>query len=571
MICDLDIRDFISIKRLALELSPGLLAVTGETGAGKSVFLSALEAAFGGPVRKDWVRNGAEQASIALRLILPEDHPAWSTVESTGGRSDRSEPLLLRRVIRESGPSRVFVQDQPASAGTLAEIGRLVSDFSTQHQQIELFRTSTHRPALDAFADLADRVAAVAEAWQAWRTAETRLADIAADAETAAQAVERDRARLALLEQLAPETGEVETLETERRQLKTLRRQAECLAEAYEAVSGDVEDRLLRAATALGSATRAAEASKGLQQAATAIEAALTMVQAAEAALAGDLRELETATLRLDEIDRRLMELKDAARRLDCAPENLPQAWHALARSVEEHGDGEAALRTARRVRDTTQQIYENAASELRAARTAAACTLSTSVEAELRRLKLGHARFEVSLSPAEPGPTGIDEVAFCLSTSPALAPVALRETASGGEVSRIALALKLVLAGHREGQVHVFDEIDQGVGGAVATAMGERLKRLSRVGQVIIVTHSPQLAALAGTHLRLRREIDAAGLGRTCVERLDAGSRVDEIARMVSGRRITPEARAAAGRLLGDGGSGHIRQQDKGLARAGA
>ncbi len=194
-----------------------------------------------------------------------------------------------------------------------------------------------------------------------------------------------------------------------------------------------------------------------------------------------------------------------------------------------------------------------------------------SSAEAELRRLKLGHARFEVSLSPAEPGPTGIDEVSFCLSTSPALAPVALRETASGGEVSRIALALKLVLAGHREGQVHVFDEIDQGVGGAVATAMGERLKRLSRVGQVIIVTHSPQLAALADTHLRLRREIDASGLGRTFVECLDAGSRIDEIARMVSGRRITPEARAAAGRLLGDGGSGNIRQQDRDLARAGA
>ncbi len=571
MICDLDIRDFISIERLALELSPGLLAVTGETGAGKSVFLSALEAAFGGQVRKDWVQRGAEQASITLRLILPQDHPAWDCLESWGGRTDRSEPLLLRRVIREAGPSRSYVQDQPVSAGTLAEIGRLVSDFSTQHQQIELFRTSTHRPALDVFAALGQQVAIVAEAWQAWRTAEDRLAETASAAEADAQAVERDQALLTLVEQVAPETGEVETLENERRQLRSLRRQAESLAEAHEAVSGDVEDRLLRAATSLGCASRGAEVSEGLQQAATAIETALTMVQTAEAALAGDLRELETATARLDEIDRRLMELKDAARRLDCAPEDLPQAWRTLARSVEAHGDGEVALKTARRVRDAAQKGYESAAGELRAARTAAAGELSTRVEAELRRLKLGHARFEVSLSPAEPGPTGIDEVSFCLSTSPALAPVALRETASGGEVSRIALALKLVLAGHREGQVHVFDEIDQGVGGAVATAMGERLKRLSRVGQVIIVTHSPQLAALADTHLRLRREIDASGLGRTFVECLDAGSRIDEIARMVSGRRITPEARAAAGRLLGDGGSGNIRQQDRDLARAGA
>jgi DNA repair protein RecN (Recombination protein N) len=571
MICDLDIRDFISIERLALELSPGLLAVTGETGAGKSVFLSALEAAFGGPVRKDWVRRGADQASVTLRLILPQDHPAWDSVEASGGGTDRSEPLILRRVIRESGPSRAFVQDQPASAGALAEIGRLVSDFSTQHQQIELFRTSTHRPALDAFATLGNLVASVSEAWQAWQGAEAALASITQAARADAEAADQDRARLALVEQVAPKTGEVETLETERRQLRTLRRQAECLAEAHDAVSGDVEDRLLRAATALGSALRASETSEGLQQAATAVETALTMIQTAEAALADDLRELETATARLDEIDRRLMELKDAARRLDCAPEDLTQAWRALTRSVEEHGDGEGALKAAWRARDTAQQCYETAAGELRAARTAAAGELSTRVEAELRRLKLGHARFEVSLSSAEPGPTGMDEITFCLSTSPALAPVALRETASGGEVSRIALALKLVLADHREGQVHVFDEIDQGVGGAVATAMGERLKRLSRVGQVFIVTHSPQLAALADTHLRLRREIDAAGLGRTCVECLDAGSRVDEIARMVSGRRITPEARAAAGRLLGDGGSGHTRKRDRGLARAGA
>ena len=571
MICDLDIRDFISIEHLTLELPAGLVAITGETGAGKSVLLSALEAAFGGQVRKDWVRKGADQASISVRLLLPASHPAWNELEKAGYPIDRGEPLVLRRTLRPSRPSRAFIQDQSASAAMLAEIGRSLSDFSTQHQQIELFRATTHGPALDRFGGLESLASEVSNAWKNWQRVQAACDRLADRTRADEEAREHLEAQCALLEELAPEEGEVERLELERRQLKALHNHAEHLSEALGAVADGVEERLVRGATALTAATRKGDTSPQLQDAVAAVETALTMVQSAETVLSQELEGLEQSAQRLEGIDRRLLELKDGARRIGCTPETIAVAGEELFRRRDEWSHAGDQLDRAQVQLAAAREHFEALAGRLRAGRERAALELSEKVEAELRRLKLGHARFDVKLSPTDPGPAGCDAITFCLSTSPALAPVALGETASGGEISRIALALKLVLASSRAHQVHVFDEIDQGVGGAVATAMGERLQRLARTGQVIAVTHSPQLAALADGHLKLHREIGDNGLGHSRIDSLDAQARVDEIARMVSGKRVTREARAAAVRLLGDGGSGKSRQKDRGLARAGA
>jgi DNA repair protein RecN (Recombination protein N) len=564
MLIGLWIRDVVLIEALDLSIGPGLTALTGETGAGKSIILDALGLATGARADAGLVRRGASQAAASAVFAPAADHPVWDLLEEKGLSYARDEDLVLRRTLGADGRSRAFVNDQATGVGVLKEIGDQLLEVHGQHETVGLLDARTHRPILDAFGELQGQAAEVAARFAAWRAARERAQELRALSEQAAAEIEELSLRLAELDRLDPREGEEAALAEERAVLGAAEKSLSDIASAREAFEG-LSSRLAQAARTLerareravtaGASADSAAVSR-LAQASAALDRVLVEAQEAEAAVdfAADAFDFEPN--RLEKAEERLFDLRGLARKLGCSVEELPLLRVRFAERLRAAESSEAELKAAETALALARAAYLAAAQALSAARRAAGDRLAEAVTAELGPLKLDKARFRVSVEPldeARAGPAGIDRVAFEIATNPGAPFGDLGAIASGGELARFALALKAALAG-RGGAFQplmIFDEVDQGVGGAVADAVGLRLRRLAASAQVLVVTHSPQVAARADAHWRIAKAGEGERL-RTAVEVLAPDDREEEIARMLAGAQITDAARAAARALIG-------------------
>ncbi len=565
MLIGLGIRDVVLIESLDLSIGPGLTALTGETGGGKSIILDALGLGLGARAGPGLVRQGRPQASASVIFAPPPDHPAWAYLEDKGLAFERDEDLVLRRQLSADGRSRAFVNDQPASIGVLRDLGAMLVEVHGQHETVGLLDARTHRPLIDAFGGLAAEAAACAVAWTAWRVARETAETLRLQSGRAAAEIEELTLRLAELDRLDPREGEETALAEERALLGGAEKTLADIAGARDALGGDdLSAKLGQALRALerarertlqAGASEAAQASRLIAEAVAAVERALAETSESLSAIDAAARAFDVEPGRLEQAEERLFALRAMARKLAVAVEVLPAERQRMAealRAIETAGD---ALKAAEAEAAEARAAYLEAAGKLSRSRQAAGERLAAAVEGELVPLKLDKARFRTAVEPlaeAQAGPAGLDRVEFQVSTIPGAPFGGLGDIASGGELARFALALKAALAGRGEGPspVMIFDEVDQGVGGAVADAVGARLKRLALEGQVLVVTHSPQVAARADAHWKVAKAGDGDRL-RTTVEALDPRAREEEIARMLAGAEITDAARAAARALM--------------------
>lgn len=550
MLTALSIRDIVLIEALDLDFGAGLGALTGETGAGKSILLDALGLVLGARADSGLVRNGTAQAVVTASFDLPEDHEAVALLVENGLDADESEPLVIRRILKADGGSRATVNNQPASAGLLKELAVHLVEIHGQHDDRGLLNPRGHRALLDTFGRI--DVSTASAAHRAWRHAEQRLASAFTDLETAARDREWLEHAVAELATLAPEAGEEETLATQRADMQKGARLAEDLVAVtshFEGSDGGIAQ-LRQAARRLD---RIAGEHSLLADALQAIDRAVVEACEAEDRLAAAREALSFDPARLEEVEIRLFDLRAMARKHKVDADALPALAAELAdRLARIEAGGEGVARLEREVAET-RLAYEQAAALLGEERRKAATRLDSAVAGELAPLKLDAARFRTAIEPlpeTQWGPAGRDRVEFEISTNPGAPFAPLIKIASGGELSRFILALKVALAEEGSARTMVFDEIDRGVGGAVASAIGERLARLADRAQILVVTHSPQVAARADAHWLIAKSHDGT-VTRTGVTALDAGERREEIARMLSGAAVTDEARAQAARLL--------------------
>jgi DNA repair protein RecN (Recombination protein N) len=551
MLAGLTIRDVVLIERLSLNFSPGLTVLTGETGAGKSILLDALALALGERADSGLVRHGAAQAVVTAEFQLPADHPAAAML------ADQDIPqesrLVIRRAVGADGRSRGFVNDQPVSAGLLRRMAETLVEIHGQFETHGLFDPRTHRLVLDAYGGLAGDGAAVGAAWGRWAEAEAERARLIADVATAAAEENFLRDALAELDALDPKPGEEAALAESRQRLQHREKLLDALSTAERELAGDRGAEL-----ALSVARRALErvadrAAGAFDPIIAALDRAQVEIGEAQAAIEAHAAGFEAEPLDLTKVDDRLFDLRKAARRHGVAADDLPALRQNLADRLAgmENRDSLVAAATDNAARH--RAAYVAASGTLSAARRAAAERLDAAVARELKPLKLDRARFatEIAALPeAEWGETGADHIAFAVSTNPGQPLGPLAKIASGGELARFMLALKVVLARASAVAVLVFDEVDSGIGGATADAVGERLARLAESHQVLVVTHSPQVAARGAQHWRVRKVVKGETV-TTEVVALDKAGRREEIARMLSGAEITAEARAAAARLI--------------------
>lgn len=564
MLIGLSIRDVVLIDSLELAIGPGLTVLTGETGAGKSILLDALGLAVGARADSGLVRHGAGSAQATALFALPPDHPVFARLDERGLAYERDEDLVLRRVLGADGRSRAFVNDQATSVGVLRELGAVLLEVHGQHETMGLLDAASHRRLLDDFGRLTPELSAVAQAWSAWRAARERLDRLRAAAECSGAEVEELTLRLAELDRLDPREGEEADLAGERALLGAAEKTLADLSAARQAF--DAEASLSRLSHAAKSLQRAGERARQagvaedsapfrhILSAAESVER--TLVEATEAAAALDAAAdaFEFDPERLEKAEERLFALRALARKLSAPVSELPSLRLRFAEQLRSVETLDLELAEAARAVERSRSAYIEAASRLTAARRAAGDRLAAAVETELSPLKLDKARFRVTVEPQaddRAGPSGVDRIAFEVATNPGSPFGSLDQIASGGELARFALALKAALAARDPVQpLMIFDEVDQGVGGAVADAVGVRLRRLAEGAQVLVVTHSPQVAARADAHWRVVKAGEGERM-RTRVETLSGPAREDEIARMLAGAVVTDEARAAARALI--------------------
>ncbi|CAN5139276.1 DNA repair protein RecN [soil metagenome] len=564
MLLGLSIRDVVLIETLDLSTGPGLTALTGETGAGKSIVLDALGLATGARGDAGLVRRGAAQAMATAIFAPSRDHAVWAVLDDKGLAYARDEDLVLRRSLAADGRSRAFVNDQPVGVGVLRELGELLLEVHGQHETVGLLDQRTHRPLLDDFGGVGAELAATAEAWSAWRAARERAEALRETAGRAQAEVEELSLRLAELDRLDPREGEETELAESRAVLGAAEKSLADIAAAREALGGDtLSSRLAQAFRALERARdRAIQAGASadgaavtrLTEATSAVDRALVEATEAQAAVDAAAEAFDFEPDQLEKAEERLFALRAMARKLSLAVEDLPVARVRFATSLREIENVDEALRIAEAEAAEAHAGCTAAAKALTTARRAAGDRLARAVEAELAPLKLDKARFRVAVEPVSEdraGPSGADRVEFEISTNPGAPFGGLGAIASCGELARFALALKASLAGRTGDQpLMIFDEVDQGVGGAVADAVGLRLKRMAAAAQVLVVTHSPQVAARADAHWRVSKDGEGEKV-RTAIEILTPAQREEEIARMLSGAEITDAARAAARALM--------------------
>jgi DNA repair protein RecN (Recombination protein N) len=550
MLTGLAIRDVVLIEALDLEFSAGLGALTGETGAGKSILLDALGLALGMRADSGLVRQGAAQAGVTATFELPADHPALALLADGGLEADVGEPLVIRRSVRADGGSRAYVNDQPASAGLLRNLGSTLIEVHGQHDDRGLLNARGHRALLDMFGRI--DAASIAAAYARWRAAEDALASARDDLENAARDQEWLEHAVAELTAAAPEPGEEASLAEARAAMQKGARLSDELETAAALIEGS-DGGLAQLRQAARRLDRMAAEDETLAQALAAIDRAVIEASEAEDRLAEARAAFAFDPARLETMEARLFDLRALARKHRVEPDALAALTEELSARlarIEAGGEGLAALQ---KEVDASRAAYVKAAGEVSAARRAAAVRLDAAVAGELAPLRLDAARFRTAIEPLpESGWSGAgqDRVEFEISTNPGAPFAPLAKIASGGELSRFILALKVALAEEGGAGTMIFDEVDRGVGGAVAAAIGDRLARLAARGQILVVTHSPQVAARADRQWLIRKSSDGL-VARTGVHLLDAGERREEIARMLSGAEITEEARAQAQRLL--------------------
>jgi DNA repair protein RecN (Recombination protein N) len=565
MLIGLAIRDIVLIESLDLAFGAGLTALTGETGAGKSIILDALGLAAGARADASLVRHGAAQAMATAIFAPGPESPAWSYLDDKGLSYVPDEDLVLRRVLGADGRSRAFVNDQPTGVGVLRDLGAMLIEVHGQHETVGLLDARTHVALLDRFGGCEGAVQACLEAWSVWRAARERARALEVDRDRLADEAEELTARLAELDRLSPTHGEARLLAEERAVLGAAEKTLAEIAAARDHVDGEaVAARFGQAFRALERARQRAlvagvdEQSPTVRLIGQAIEAVdRAMIEAAEAAAAVDAaaEAFDIEPERLERAEERLFALRAVARKLGVDADDLPSARADIAQRLLARENADEAIAAAQAEATKAKAAYGGAAAALTAARRAAGDRLAAAVTLELAPLKLEKARFRVAvegLDEDRAGPTGADRVEFQVATLPGAPFQGLGAIASGGELARFALALKASLAGRALGPqpLMIFDEVDQGVGGAVADAVGLRLRRLSRGAQVLAVTHSPQVAARGDAHWRVRK----AGEGdrvRAAVDVLAPAAREEEIARMLSGATVTDAARAAARALM--------------------
>jgi DNA repair protein RecN (Recombination protein N) len=551
MLTALSIRDVVLIEALDLEFGVGLGVLTGETGAGKSILLDALGLALGARGDTGLVRDGATQAVVTASFDAPAaGTPLALLIEENGLELEPGEPLIVRRLVKRDGGSRGFINDQAASAALLRELGQHLVEIHGQHDDRGLLNPRGHRALLDAFARIDVRAASAA--YRAWRDAETALAQAEAEIESA----QRDRDWLehavAELDALAPEPGEEETLADRRRSMQRAEKAADDLraVETLLEGSGGGLAQLRQAARVL---ERLGDDHPALAEALAAVDRAVIegavaedRLREARAALAFDPRAQE-------EDEARLFELRGIARKHRVRPDELADLADELRGRLRRLESGEEGIAALVAEVAKARVAYDTAAETLTERRTVAAGALDRAVAGELAPLKLEAARFRTVVAPLgneQWSAAGKDRVEFEIATNPGTPFAPLIKIASGGELSRFILALKVALAEEGGAGTMVFDEIDRGVGGAVASAIGDRLARLAERTQVLVVTHSPQVAARGRRHLLIAKRHDGV-VTRTGVTPLSPDERREEIARMLSGAEITDEARAQAARLI--------------------
>jgi DNA repair protein RecN (Recombination protein N) len=549
MLTALSIRDVVLIEALDLDFGAGLGVLTGETGAGKSILLDALGLALGGRGDSGLVRHGAAQAVVTASFD-PPDALLAALLDGNGVEVEPGEPLLIRRVVKADGGSRAFVNNQPASATLLREIAPRLVEIHGQHDDRGLLAARGHRALLDAFGRCDPSEAA--RAWAAYRTAEADLAAARAEIETAARDREWLEHTVAELDKLAPRPGEEETLADQRRTMQRAEKIAGDLAAIGDFLDGS-DGGLAQLRQAARVLERVAEDHPALADALAAIDRAVAESGVAEEKLHEARLALAYDPRTLEDDEARLFELRAMARKHRVQPDGLVTLAAELTARLERLDAGEGGIAKLEKTVAATRAGYDKAAAALTARRTAAATALDAAVAGELAPLKLDAARFRTVVAAHAPegwSAAGKDRVEFEISTNPGAPFAPLTKIASGGELSRFILALKVALADQGGAATMVFDEIDRGVGGAVASAIGERLARLARATQLLVVTHSPQVAARGAAHLLIAKSSDGT-VTRTGVRRLDEDERREEIARMLSGATVTDEARAQADRLL--------------------
>jgi DNA repair protein RecN (Recombination protein N) len=557
MLARLSIRDIVLIERLDIEFFRGLAVLTGETGAGKSILLDAFALALGGRGDASLVRHGAEQGQVTAVFDVPKGHPAAAILSENGleeASSADSSEMILRRVQLADGRTRAFINDQAISVQTLKAVGSALVEIHGQHDERALVDAATHRRLLDAFAGLEKDVAALEKLWEARRTANSALAEHRAGMERAAREADYLRHASDELRALAPRDGEETALAERRTAMMQGEKIATDLREAQDAVSGDHSPVASLSAAVRRLERRAANSPALVEPAVKAIDAAINALEEADQHLARALAAADFDPAELERIEERLFALRAASRKYSTPVDGLAGLAAKYAADVALIDAGAEQLKKLEAAAAEADQRYGAAAKKLSAAREKSAQKLDRAVNAELAPLKLERATFttQIESDPAAPGPQGFDRIEFWVQTNPGTRPGPLMKVASGGELSRFLLALKVVLSDRGSAPTLVFDEIDTGVGGAVADAIGARLARLASKVQVMAVTHAPQVAARANQHLLISKDaLDKGKRVATRVNALAADHRREEIARMLAGAEITAEARAAADRLL--------------------
>lgn len=550
MLSRLSIRDIVLIEKLDIDFQPGLSVLTGETGAGKSILLDALSLALGARGDASLVRHGAAQGQVIAVFDVPRNHPVRALLAENAIEDDGD--VILRRVQTADGRTRVFVNDQPSSVTLMRDVGHALVEIHGQHDERALVDPGAHRDVLDAFGGHLGAVRSTGEAWRHWRACEQELTRHRAKVAAAAREADYLRAAVAELTKLDPQPGE----ETELAELRAHMMRAEKIAseihDAQDVLSGPSSPLPQLASLLRRLQRKAGEAPGLLDEVVKSLDEAMLSLDAAQSGVEAALRATEYDPQRLEKAEERLFSLRAASRKHSVAVDDLAQLRDTMSADLADLDAGEGRLHGLEKQAGAAREAYDIAAAQLSSLRHAAAAGLTKAVMAELPALKLERAAFIVEMkSEAENRmEEGIDQIEFWVRTNPGTRPGPMMKVASGGELSRFLLALKVALADRGSAPTLVFDEIDTGVGGAVADAIGQRLARLSKRVQVLSVTHAPQVAARAATHFLISKSGSTDRVA-TGIAEMDRTARQEEIARMLAGATITDEARAAAERLL--------------------
>ncbi|MAM10090.1 MAG: DNA repair protein RecN [Rhizobiaceae bacterium] len=554
MLVQLSIRDIVLIERLELDLGGGLSVLTGETGAGKSILLDSLSLALGARGDGSLVRHGQESGQVIAVFDVGMDHPVRLLLRDND--LDDEGDLIFRRMQSADGRTRAFINDQSVSVQLMRQAGRLLVEIHGQHDERALIDTDGHRRLLDAFGGLSGDVEAVAGLHRVWRDAERRLKKHRAQIEEAEREADFLRASVEELQALSPVDGEEDELAERRATMMKSERIAGDISEALEFLNGNASPVPMIASLVRRLERKSHEAPGLLESTVNLLDSALEQLSNAQMEVEAALERAAFDPQELERVEERLFALRGAARKYNVPVTELPALAERMVGDLEELDAGEARLQALTAEAEAAEKAFFEKAKALSASRNMAAEQLSAAVMAELPALKLERARFAavVTSDDGGAGPEGIDTVSFEVQTNPGTRPGPIMKVASGGELSRFLLALKVALADKGSAPTLVFDEIDTGVGGAVADAIGQRLRRLAENVQVLSVTHAPQVAARAKGHYLISKSGNGKGKDDTVATRvavIGPEERQEEIARMLAGAKVTAEARAAAAKLL--------------------